>query len=118
MIAGLGLFSVRSRDGTGDPFLILADPDRCPLNPIFDKETENAGFTSSKVRFGELQLENGLLGPVFEHLRPVTTNVYPSDSGSHKVHPLSEEQPIPGGNQRTNMNSFPREGTLLKPMPK
>ena len=73
-----GLFSVRSRDGTGDPFLILADPARCPLNPIFDGETENAGFTSSKVRFGELRLENGLFGPVFEHLRPVTTNVDPS----------------------------------------
>ena len=42
------------------------------------------------------------------------------DSGSHKVHPLSEKQPSTGGNQRTNnkFNFSPREGTLLKHMAK
>ena len=38
---------------------LLINSSGCPLHPIFDVETENAGFRSSKIRFAELRVENG-----------------------------------------------------------
>ena len=61
-----GRLSVRRSNGPLNLFffIIITDLSACSLNPIFDVETEYACLRSSKIRFGELQPENGPKSPL------------------------------------------------------